>query len=99
MLGNGGVDEELSSGSRERVLEGGDAIVGLGLTVGLGSSLYLALFFAFFTLFISYFFSFPPCGICVRRRLALQMGSLAVPRLNALRTMAITPFLNIYMQH
>ena len=53
-----------------RVLEGGDAIVGLGLTVGLGSSLYLALFFAFFTLFISYFFSFPPCGIWVRRRLA-----------------------------
>ena len=68
MLGNGGADEELSSGSRERVLEGGDAIVGLGLTVGL--SLYLALFFAFFTLFISYFFSFPPCGIWVRRRLA-----------------------------
>ena len=70
MLGNGGADEELSSGSRERVLEGGDAIVGLGLTVGLGSSLYLALFFTFFTLFISYFFSFPPCGIWVRRRLA-----------------------------
>ena len=44
MLGNGGVDEELSSGSRERVLEGGDAIVGLGLTVGLPSSLPFLLF-------------------------------------------------------
>ena len=63
----GGADEEHEW---ERVLEewrvemGGDVIVGLGLTVGLG------LFFAFFTLFISYFFSFPPCGIWVRRRLA-----------------------------
>ena len=56
----GGADEEHEW---ERVLEewrvemGGDVIVGLGLTVGLG------LFFAFFTLFISYFFSFLPCGI------------------------------------
>jgi len=52
VLGNGGVDEELSSGSRERVLEGGDAIVGLGLTVGLGSNPLLCLFYSFYFLFL-----------------------------------------------
>ena len=50
--GNGGADEELSSGSRERVLEGGDAIVGLGLTVGLGSNPLLCLFYSFYFLFL-----------------------------------------------
>ena len=46
MLGNGGADEELSSGSRERVLEGGDAIVGLG------SNPLLCLFYSFYFLFL-----------------------------------------------
>ena len=94
MLGNGGVDEELSSGSRERVLEGGDAMVGPGLTVGLGPLLCLFYSFYFLFLFISSLWHMGKASPCSprrppRRRLALQTGSLAVPRLNALRTLLI----------
>jgi len=68
--------------------------------VGLGSS-YTFLFFAFFYsfyflfLFISSLWHMGKASPCSprrppRRRLALQTGSLAVPRLNALRTMLLT---------
>ena len=76
---------------------GGDVIVGLGLTVGLGPCPLLCLFYFFYFLFL--FFSSlwhmckaSPCSPRrpPRRRLALQTGSLAVPRLNALRTMVST---------
>ena len=83
--GNGGADEELIEW--ERVLEGGDAIVGLGLTVGLGSNPLLCLFYSFYFLFlfISSLWHMGKASPCSprrppRRRLALQTGSLAVTR-------------------
>jgi len=76
--------------------ESGDVIVGLGLTVGLGPCPLLCLFYSFYFLFlfISSLWHMGKASPCSprrppRRRLALQTGSLAVPRLNALRTMTI----------
>ena len=68
---NGGADEEIEW---ERVLEGGDAIVGLGLTVGLGSNPLLCLFYSFYFLFlfISSLWHMGKASPCSpRRRLAL----------------------------
>ena len=95
----GGVGMRSSGRGRAQRAEGelrresGDVIVGLGLTVGLGPCPLLCLFYSFYFLFlfISSLWHMGKASPCSprrppRRRLALQTGSLAVPRLNALRT-------------